>query len=64
MGCTESDKEKRTEMYKEVQQLIADDHASCYLQDPNEIVAVSKKYEGYKVYPMYVQDLYTVKPAG
>lgn len=60
----EVDKEKRTEMYKEVQQLIADDHASCYLQDPNEIVAVSKKYEGYKVYPMYVQDLYTVKPAG
>lgn len=60
----ELDKEKRTEMYKEVQQLIADDHASCYLQDPNEIVAVSKKYEGYNVYPMYVQDLYTVKPAG
>lgn len=60
----ELDKEKRTEMYKEVQKLIADDNASCYLQDPNEIVAVSKKYEGYNVYPMYVQDLYTVKPAG
>ncbi|MCR4688200.1 MAG: ABC transporter substrate-binding protein [Saccharofermentans sp.] len=61
---TISDDAEKTELYHEVLGLITEDAASCYLQDPTTLTAVSTRLEGYNVYPMYVQDMSTVKLAG
>ncbi len=58
---TISDEDAKVSMYHEVLKYLLDDSASCYLQDPANIVAVSAKLSGYNVYPMYVQDLSEVK---
>ncbi len=47
--------------YKEMQQILADDAASIFIQDPPLLVAVSKKISGYTFYPVYVQDMSTLK---
>ena len=57
----ENDDEVKKELYHEVLRILCDDAASCYVQDPATIVAVSTKISGYDVYPMYVQDLSRVK---
>ena len=56
-----TDENEKVSMYHQVLKLLLDDNASCYIQDPEEIVAVSTKLEGYDVYPMYVQDMSKVK---
>ena len=58
---TVSDGDAKVSMYHEVLKYLLEDSASCYLQDPANIVAVSSKLSGYNVYPMYVQDLSEVK---
>ena len=58
---TETDDSVKTEMYHEILGIMADDAASCYLQDPANTVAVSTKISGYELYPMYVQDLSRVR---
>lgn len=56
----ELDANKRTELYKKAQTILADDAAALYIMDPNLNVALKKKLAGYKQYPIYVQDLSTV----
>ncbi len=53
--------EEKIGLYHKILKIMTDDNASCYIQDPNEIVPVATKLEGYNVYPMYVQDMSTVK---
>ena len=57
----ETDDTAKVSMYHEILGLLLDDAASCYIQDPANIVAVSNRITGYDVYPMYVQDLSRVK---
>ena len=56
-----SDESERTELYHQVLALLTEDACSVYIQDPTTITAVSTRLEGYSVYPMYVQDMSTVK---
>lgn len=56
----EIDESKRVALAKDIQLLLAEDHASSYLQDIINIVAVSNNLSGYQVYPAYIQNLYTV----
>lgn len=57
----ETDDAKKVDYYHQVLGLLLEDASSCYLQDPANIVAVSKRISGYTLYPMYVQDLSKVK---
>ena len=58
---SETDSDKRIELYRNLQRYLAEDAASVFLQDPNTIVAVKKSLTGYYVFPMYVQDMSTVR---
>ena len=51
----------KIECYQEMQQIIAEEAGSIFLQDTAQIVAVSNKLEGYTFYPLYVQDMSKVK---
>ncbi len=52
-----SDHEDRIAAYHELQQILYDEAASVFLQDPTTITAVKKELEGYTIYPQYVQDM-------
>ena len=56
-----ADINERAELYHQVLGYLTEDACSCYIQDPTTITAVSTRLEGYSVYPMYVQDMMTVK---
>ena len=57
----EIDPDKKVEYYKQLQQLLADDAASIYVQDPSNLVAVNAQLEGYVFYPVSAQDMSVVK---
>lgn len=52
-----TDEAEKISGYNELQEILAKEAASVYLQDPALIVAVNKKIGGYTFYPVYVQDL-------
>ena len=54
------DEEKQTELYKELEGILAEKAANVYIQDLANLVAVSDKYDGYEFYPLYVQDMSTI----
>ena len=58
---TVKDNAERTALYHELLGYLTEDACSVYIQDPTTITAVSTRLEGYHVYPMYVQDMSTVK---
>ncbi len=53
----EPDENIRIEQYRQLQELLAEDSASVFFEDPRNIVAVSNALSGYEVYPIYVQDM-------
>ncbi|MCR5507577.1 MAG: ABC transporter substrate-binding protein [Lachnospiraceae bacterium] len=55
------DDSKRTELFKAMETLLAEDAANVYIQDMAEFVPMNKKYEGYVFYPLYVQDIARIK---
>ncbi len=55
------DDDKRTELFKQMETILAEDAANVYIQDMAEFVPMSNKYEGYVFYPLYVQDISKVK---
>ncbi|MBJ6360115.1 ABC transporter substrate-binding protein [Paenibacillus sp. MAHUQ-46] len=57
---TEVDAAKRTDLFKQAQTILAKDAAAVYIMDPYLNVALKPKLQGYKQYPLYVQDLSTV----
>ncbi|MFF2480839.1 ABC transporter substrate-binding protein [Paenibacillus sp. NPDC058071] len=59
-AVTEVDDAKRVALYKQAQTILTKDAAAVYIMDPNLNVAINKKLDGYKQYPLYVQDLSTV----
>ena len=52
---------KRTELFKDMEKILADDAANVYIQDMAEFVALNKKFEGYEFYPLYVLDIAKLK---
>ncbi len=54
------DEKERAKLYKEMQAILAHQHASVFLQNPGVQTAVKNTIEGYTTYPMYVQDMYNV----
>jgi hypothetical protein len=60
---TLADDNAKTEAYHEILNIMVEDSASCYIQDPTTLTAVSTRLTGYSVYPMYVQDMSQVKLA-
>ena len=51
------DDDKRTELYKKMETLLAEDAANVYIQDMAEFVPLAGKLDGYVFYPLYVQDI-------
>lgn len=49
--------EERIEMYKECQRILAEDAASVWLTDPNQIVITRSDLKGYTFYPVGFIDL-------
>lgn len=54
------DLKQKGEKYKELEKIITNEAASAFIQAPPLTVAINKKLEGYKFYPVYVQDMSTV----
>ena len=52
-----TDDNKKTELYMEMEKILAEDAANVYIQDLANLVAVSDKFDGYEFYPLYVQDM-------
>ena len=52
---------EKAQYYKQLQQILADDAASIYIQDPANLVAVNAALEGYVFYPVSAQDMSVVK---
>ncbi|MDD4096778.1 MAG: ABC transporter substrate-binding protein [Oscillospiraceae bacterium] len=57
---SEPEEAGRIELYRRLQELLAEDGASVFFEDPRNIVAVSNELSGYVVYPIYVQDMSSV----
>lgn len=55
-----TDTNKQTELYKELEGILAEKAANVYIQDLANLVAVSDKFDGYTFYPLYVQDMSTI----
>lgn len=60
-AVAEVEPEAKVGYYKQLQQILAEDAASIYVQDPSNLVAVHKDLEGYVFYPISAQDLSVVK---
>lgn len=51
---------EKVSYYQQLQDILAKDAASIFIQAPSNIVAVNDKLQGYQFYPLYVQDLSSV----
>jgi len=56
-----TDEAKKQELYHKMQDLLAEEAASVFIQDNVQLVAINKKLTGYTFYPIYVQDMACVK---
>ena len=54
------DLEEKAQHYATLQQILADQAATAFLQVPANTTAINPKLSGYKFYPVYVQDMSTV----
>ena len=56
------DHDEKHQLYGELQQILTDQAASVFIEDPADFIAVSNKYTGYQSYPVSAIDLSLVKP--
>lgn len=54
------DPEEKIGYYAELQKILCEEAGSAFLQVPANATAINKGLEGYKFYPVYVQDMSTV----
>ena len=54
---TTVDDNVKVENYKKAQMILAEDAAAVYIEDPANLVAVSKKFGGYTFYPTAAEDM-------
>lgn len=57
----ETNEDKLKELYNKAQYVLTKNVASIFIQAPNYIVVMNKNLSGYEIYPIYVQDLSTIK---
>ena len=57
------DEDEKTELYKECERILTEECASVYIQDLPSFVALAKRFEGYEFYPLYAQNVATIRPA-
>ena len=58
-----TDDAEKTELYKECERILAEECASVYIQDLPSFVALAKRFTGYEYYPLYAQNVATIRPA-
>lgn len=51
------DDAEKVEKYQRLQQILAEQAASVYIQDPAKLVAINPKLAGFEFYPVYVLDM-------
>lgn len=56
-GETETNEEKKVQLYKQMEALLTNDAVAVFIQDPHQMTAISDKLGGYTYYPIYVQDM-------
>ncbi|MDI9470187.1 MAG: ABC transporter substrate-binding protein [Bacillota bacterium] len=54
----------RQRIWHDLQQILFDEAASVFIQDPALLTAVARDLGGYTVYPQYVQDIASLHPVG
>lgn len=52
-----ADEQEQIELYKKMARILSDEAANVYIQDMAEFVVLSEEFDGYKFYPLYVQDI-------
>jgi len=57
IAYTTVDDDVKVENYKKAQMILAEDAAAVYIEDPANLVAVSKKFGGYTFYPTAAEDM-------
>ena len=57
------DHEEKYELYGKLQQILADQGASVFIEDPADFVAVNADFTGYTPYPVSAVDFSLIKPA-
>ncbi|MBO7675123.1 MAG: hypothetical protein J6S63_08955 [Atopobiaceae bacterium] len=55
--------DEKTELYKECERILAEECACVYIQDLPSFVALAKRFTGYEYYPLYAQNIATIRPA-
>ena len=58
------DETVKAEKYKEAQMILARDAAAVYIEDPVNLVAVSRKFGGYTFYPTAAEDMSLIYQIG
>lgn len=59
-AAASTDEVERAELYKECQQILVDQAATVFIQDPDIIYAVSKNVQGLKNYPVTFLDMSSI----
>jgi peptide/nickel transport system substrate-binding protein len=57
------DDAEKTELYKECLRILAEECASVYIQDLPSFVVLANRFTGYEFYPLYAQNIATIRPA-
>lgn len=57
------DHEEKFQLYGKLQQILAEEGASVFIEDPADFVAVSADFTGYTPYPVSAVDFSLIKPA-
>lgn len=60
-AASTTDQAERAAIYKECQQMLADQAVAVYIQDPHLIYAVNKKYTNMKLYPVTFYDMGSIR---
>ncbi len=61
---TTIDAAERNAIWHDLQQILFDEAASVFIQDPALLTAVARDLGGYTIYPQYVQDVASLHPVG
>jgi len=55
-----ADSDEQVRLYRELQEILAEEAANVYLQDLVNLVAINGRLAGFRFYPLYVMDMSTV----
>ena len=57
------DETEKTSLYKDCEKILANEAASVYIQDLPSFVVLNNRFDGYEFYPLYAQNIASIKPA-